>query len=94
MSNQQPIKLATKYKVISKYNGKSKFEFWYKINEGDIIEVYSYLTNKSVPPGEPRIQYSKVGVIIINGDNFGQKFVTGPSQIAMYLDRMELETIS
>ena len=43
--------LKQKINIIEKYSGKSKFEFWSKIEVGDTLEVLMEFANASHPRG-------------------------------------------
>ena len=77
------MKLSGKFSILSKYNGKSKFEFWGNLKLGDVLTVSVILKSEV---GGRNGMYSPT----INMECDGKKFSCGFNEAANYLSKVEL----
>lgn len=78
--------LKNKFKILSKYKGSTKFDFWKDLSPGQVIYVYMNLKN----PGrsERGLYASKVYVQSESGI-----FVDSITMVSKYLNNIELEEV-
>ena len=82
------IILSDEISVIKKFSGKSGFEFWQEVKEGDIIEIlleFSKLVRTSSGTKQPNVK-------LINRRN-RLEFTSTFNKVIGYLDKIEYEEI-